>query len=79
MPAECAVLRAHTRLEFVAVLAARVPPRAIDAPPVPREPALGVRIDVLAAAQIQQLAFERALGFPVRSDPADLASENDDD
>jgi len=46
---------------------------------MPGQPALRVGVDVLAEAQIQQLAFERALGFPVRSDPADLASENDDD
>jgi hypothetical protein len=79
MPAECAVFGAHTRLELVAVPAARVAVRTVDASSMPGQPALRVGVDVLAEAQIQQLAFERALGFPVRSDPADLASENDDD
>jgi hypothetical protein len=77
MPAEPSVLLADDRLQLAAVLATRVPVRAIDPPSVPGQPASRIGVDVLAVARVEQLVLERDLRLRVWPSPADLAPEHD--
>lgn len=79
VPAERAVVLAQQRLELASMLAARVAVGAVDAAPVPGQPATGVGVDVLPVTQIEQLALERYLRLGIRSRPTNLALEHDHD
>ena len=77
VPAERPVVLAHERLELAAVRAAGVALGPVHPAPVPRQPAAGLGVDVLAVAQVEQLALERYLRLGVWPRPADLAFEHD--
>src|SRR5579859_6909714 len=79
MPAEGAVVLAHQCFELAAVLAAGVALWAVHAAAVPGQPSPGIGVEVLAVAEIEQLALERRLRRQIRVRSADLASEHDRD
>lgn len=58
------------------MLTARIAVRAVKAPPVPRQPAPRLGIDVLAVAQVKQLVLKCKLGLEVRPAAADLTPEH---
>src|SRR5207253_6626361 len=77
--ADGAVLLAQQRLELAAVLAARVAGRPIDPTAVPDQPAARLDVDVLAVAQVEQLAHELRVRLGVRGAPADVTPVHDRD
>lgn len=64
---------AQQRLELSAVLAARAALGAVHTPAVPGQPVAGVGVDVLAVAQVEQLALKRDPGVRLGPRAADLA------
>lgn len=67
MPAEGPVVLAQQCLELAPVVPARVAIGAVDAAPVPGQPAAGLGVNVLAVAKVEELALERDLRLGIRS------------
>ncbi len=68
---------AQQRFELSAMLSAGIAMRAVHPATVPGQPTPRVGVEVLAVAEVEQLALQRGLGLGVRPGAADLAAKYD--